>query len=175
MIWTLATGCGPTGSSRKPPTWTGHCWPRAAQSRLGRRAGACRIVVNMRVIATVRDRVGGVAHRRSSCGWGPCHWMIERTIASRRVEWQAETCVHSAQQWRRLAAVWVSRMATDGGASTRSGTTPPHPATAALRAPSSSPCPLVHPSPTCSRNAGAGSACHEPDAGQLPTPPWVST
>src|SRR5215813_11088286 len=42
---------------------------------LGRRAGLCRIVVDMRVIATVGDRVWGVAHRRSSCGWRLFHEM----------------------------------------------------------------------------------------------------
>ena len=50
--------------------------------------------------------------------------MIERTIASCRVERQAETCVRSAQQLRRLAAARTSLMATDCCASTRSCTTP---------------------------------------------------
>src|SRR5262245_21735364 len=50
---------------------------------LGRRAGPCRIVVDMRVIAAVPDRVWGVTHRRSSCGWGLFHRTTECTIASR--------------------------------------------------------------------------------------------
>src|SRR2546427_12992993 len=58
---------------------------------LSRRAGACRIIVDMRVIATVRDRVGGVAHRRSSCGWGPCHWMIERRSEEHTSELQSQS------------------------------------------------------------------------------------
>src|SRR5215510_11317574 len=63
---------------------------------LGCRARPGRIVVDVCVITSVLDGVGGVAHGSSSYGWGPFHRTIERTIALRRVEGQAEKLVCSA-------------------------------------------------------------------------------
>src|SRR5262249_49466380 len=57
---------------------------------LGRRARPLRIVVDMRVIASVLNRVWGIAHRSSSYGLGPFHPTIYRTLASRRVDRQVE-------------------------------------------------------------------------------------
>src|SRR2546427_98119 len=62
------TGCGPTGPSRNPPNSTLNFSPMTAHSRSADRTRPGRIIVDMRVIAPIRDGVGGVGH-----GHAPCH------------------------------------------------------------------------------------------------------